>query len=128
MSSPEGGNNGADALYAGAYLAARGASVEIVRASDSVSTPKPWQPPRKAGCALVWGSGKDGILKAARRAGLWIDGLAGIQVRPPLTEPLSSLVTLLEEERIAAPDEPIVIAVDCPTGIGVDDGALSARC
>lgn len=117
-----GGNNGADALYAGAYLAARGASVEIVRASDSVHA-EALATAKESGCALV-DSGKDGILKAARRAGLWIDGLAGIGVRPPLTERLSSLVTLLEEERIAAPDEPIVIAVDCPTGIGVDDGAL----
>lgn len=118
-----GGDNGGDALYAGAYLAKRGADVEILRASDRVHEAS-FEAAVAAGCEIV-SPGEESIVRAARAAGLWIDGLAGIGIRPPLREPLAGLVSLLNSERMSAPDEPIVIAVDCPTGIGVDDGAIS---
>lgn len=118
-----GGDNGGDALYAGAHLARRGADVEILRASESIHE-SAFAAALDAGCRVV-ASGEDAIVRSARSAGLWIDGLAGIGLRPPLREPLASLVTLMSGEKQAAPDEPIIIAVDCPTGIGVDDGGIS---
>lgn len=115
-----GGNNGGDALYAGTRLARRGADVEILRAGTAIHEPA-YAAAIGAGCRPVIEGGER---RAAREAGLWIDGLAGIGMRPPLREPLAGLVTMLEQERASSPDEPIVIAVDCPTGIGVDDGGL----
>lgn len=115
-----GGNNGGDALYAGAVLARRGAAVDILRAGDTVHE-EGLRAALDAGARVL---PEGHVATAARAAGLWIDGLAGLGLRPPLREPLAGLVTLLEQERDAAPDEPIVIAVDCPTGIGIDDGGL----
>ncbi|WP_182354936.1 NAD(P)H-hydrate epimerase [Flaviflexus huanghaiensis] len=117
-----GGNNGGDALFAGAILARRGAVVDIFRVSDSIHEAG-LRAATEAGARVLPGE-RDDVVAAARAAGLWIDGIAGIGLRSPLREPLANLVTLLDEEREAAPDEPIVIAVDCPTGIGVDDGGL----
>lgn len=65
----------------------------------------------------------DGLITTARRAGVWLDGLAGIGVTGALREPLRSIVLALDAERQASPDEPVVIAVDTPSGVG-DTGAM----
>ena len=116
-----GGNNGGDALYAGAYLARRGAMVDVACPSGNVHEGG-YAAAIDAGCRTV---ADDELGTAARAAGVWIDGLAGIGLRPPLRDPLASVVAMLETERATSPDEPIVVAVDCPTGIGVDDGGVS---
>ncbi len=61
------------------------------------------------------------LVATARRAGVWLDGLAGIGVRGALREPLRSIIEALDSERRSSPDEPVVIAVDVPSGIS-DDG------
>lgn len=117
-----GGNNGADALYAGSYLARRGARVEIARTSGSVHEAA-LEAALDSGCRVIE-PGEEALVRAARDAGVWIDGIAGIGITPPLREPLAALVETLEQERLSSPAEPIIVAVDCPTGIGIDDGSL----
>ncbi len=121
------GNNGGDALFASALLAKRGLSVQ----------------------ALVCGVPHAGGVRAAERAGvqivsvpdnlrdvvglvaslgesaqIWIDGLVGIGARGPLREPHASVVRALTETRRRAAVEPLSVAVDVPSGIGVDDGTV----
>lgn len=118
-----GGNNGGDALHAGAYLARRGARVDLALLTDQAHE-EALAAARDAGCRIVE-PGTEALITATRYAGVWIDGIVGIGVSPPLREPLAGVVELLENERLSSPDEPIVVAADCPSGIGVDDGSLS---
>ncbi|MFD1506598.1 NAD(P)H-hydrate epimerase [Georgenia yuyongxinii] len=122
-----GGNNGGDALFAGSHLARRGCQVHAAVLAEH---------PHAAGLAAARAAGvrvhelagapelNDAVTALARRAGVWVDALTGIGARAPLREPLAGVVTALAAERAASPDEPVVVAVDVPSGIGVDDGAL----
>ncbi len=101
------GNNGGDALYAGALLARRGIEVRAVLASDRVH----------AGglAALVRAGGR--VVEEPGPADLVLDGLVGIGgdgsgLRGRAAAIVDGLV-----------GEPYVVAVDVPSGIGVDDGA-----
>ncbi|HET9498651.1 MAG TPA: NAD(P)H-hydrate dehydratase [Marmoricola sp.] len=101
------GDNGGDALLAGALLARRGAAVEAVLLSDEAHV---------AGLAALRASGGRTVgLEAARRPDVVVDGIVGIGGRPGL-----------RPDAVAAlgrfPDVPVV-AVDVPSGVAVDTGA-----
>ncbi len=123
-----GGNNGGDALYAAADLARRGVQVHAALCSNTVHE-EGLAAARAAGVRVtrVVSAGRDADLDAvidlARRSGVWLDGLAGIGLSGPLRDPLSGIVAALAEERAVSPDEPVVIAIDVPSGVG-DDGAV----
>lgn len=103
------GDNGADALYAGAELARRGAAVRAVLGSAKASQP--------ALAALRAAGGRVVELAAAGPADLVIDGLVGIGARGPLREPMLPLVAAAEERR--------VLAVDLPSGVDPDTGTVA---
>lgn len=119
------GDNGADALFAGAILARRGMSV---RAAINGSAHAPARKAAEhAGVRIVdlAGEGWEAKLRdLAFFGGTWIDGLVGIGASGPLRPPFSEWVRVLNEERERSPEEPTVIAVDVPSGVGVDDGDI----
>lgn len=102
------GDNGGDALFAGARLAGRGAAVEAVLLSDHAH----------AGglAALRARGGRVVALEDAHRPDVVLDGIVGIGGRPGLQP---------EAERAAGrfPDA-LVVAVDVPSGVGVDSGEV----
>lgn len=125
------GNNGGDALYALAALAARGATTTAVALGPvhDAGLAELW---RAGGRVLAVGDGAPGdpvwlgdAVAEAFAADVLLDGLLGIGARGGLREPAAGLVdllgALLDE---AGPGAPTVIAVDVPSGIGVDDGAV----
>jgi hydroxyethylthiazole kinase-like uncharacterized protein yjeF len=108
------GDNGGDALYAGARLAARGAVVTAIVAGSRV---------HQGGSAALRGTGGRLIEAADQRAhaaiaaaDLIIDGLLGIGGRGGLREPAASLAVAAQR----APGR--VVAVDLPSGIDADTG------
>ncbi|PFG42235.1 NAD(P)H-hydrate repair Nnr-like enzyme with NAD(P)H-hydrate dehydratase domain [Isoptericola jiangsuensis] len=148
------GNNGGDALHAGAHLVHRGVAVTAVLAADRV---------HEGGLAALRSAGGRVVDAAAAgrapaaaveaaRADVVLDGLVGIGARGPLRGSAAALVTALgaaglptagtdaEEGTPATHAEeaqgasaavaregtarPWVVAVDTPSGIGVDDGTL----
>ncbi|PWD50436.1 bifunctional ADP-dependent (S)-NAD(P)H-hydrate dehydratase/NAD(P)H-hydrate epimerase [Serinibacter arcticus] len=120
-----GGNNGADALYAAAELAARGAAVTAVllgsRTHEAAATAA-----RAAGVALV---PADALPEGAGRAAAGdavVDGITGIGAEAGLREPAASFVARLVDALAGADGgrRPLVVAVDVPSGVGVDDGRL----
>lgn len=122
-----GGNNGGDALWAAADLARRGVQVHAALCAPAVHA-EGLAGALAAGVRPVTvlrdgGVDTEALLRAARRAGVWIDGLAGIGLTGPLRDPLATVVRLLADERAASPDEPVVVAVDVPSGLG-DGGAV----
>lgn len=124
-----GGNNGGDALYALTFLARRG-----VATSAALVTPRPHEAgaaaARAAGVRLVdvapGGTLAAPVLAAlARSAAVWLDGMTGIGARGALREPMASAVRTLAAVRGEAARAPLAVAVDVPSGIGVDDGTVA---
>jgi ADP-dependent NAD(P)H-hydrate dehydratase / NAD(P)H-hydrate epimerase len=114
------GDNGGDALYAGALLARRGASV-IAITPGSGAHPGGTAALRAAGGrvqATQDGAPQDGAIS---QADLIIDGLLGIGGRGGLREPFAGLAQRAEQARQAGAT---VVAVDLPSGIDADTGAV----
>jgi ADP-dependent NAD(P)H-hydrate dehydratase / NAD(P)H-hydrate epimerase len=128
------GDNGGDALYAGALLARRGAAVTAITAAPKAH-PGGLAELRAAGGRVI-GDPADqrDAADAMARANLVIDGLLGIGGRGGLREPFAGLARLAEQARHGAPatEPPVtepragatVVAVDLPSGIDADTGAV----
>jgi hydroxyethylthiazole kinase-like uncharacterized protein yjeF len=102
------GDNGGDALYAGARLARRGAQVEAILLGAQA---------HRGGLAeLLARGGRLVDLAGAAEPDVLVDGIVGIGGRPGLTDEAHVAVR-------AFPGVPVV-AVDVPSGVGVDDGTL----
>jgi hydroxyethylthiazole kinase-like uncharacterized protein yjeF len=115
------GDNGGDALYAGARLAARGAVVTAVAAAARVHGAGT-AALRDAGGRLVEAAdpaGRTAADNAIAAADLVIDGLLGIGGHGGLREPAASLAAAAE--RAPGP----VVAVDLPSGIDADTGEVA---
>jgi len=139
------GDNGGDALFAGARLARRGVSVTAFLTSDTVHPAGSAALVSAGGrCVQVGpdsaalhragshgagahGSGQHGVgpdsaVEAWAQlevADLVVDGLLGLGGRPGLREPAAGLV-----DRI--PDHAAVVAVDLPSGVDPDTGATGS--
>jgi hydroxyethylthiazole kinase-like uncharacterized protein yjeF len=128
------GDNGGDALYAGARLAGRGAQVTAVQAGPRIhaggaSALKneggrivPVTPPRAPedtppDVPARYDAGHD-VRRAIGHADLIIDGMLGIGGKGGLREPYATLAQL------AATAAATMVAVDLPSGIDADTGAV----
>jgi hydroxyethylthiazole kinase-like uncharacterized protein yjeF len=119
------GDNGGDALYAGARLAGRGAAVTAI---GSEIHPGGAAALREAGGEIV--PVPDAAIEAAvahaviERADLIVDGLLGIGGRGGLRQPFAGLARQAEQAR---QDGATVVAVDLPSGIDADTGAVDGE-
>ena len=121
------GNNGGDALWAGARLAARGARVDALLLAPSVHAEGLAALRRAGGQALQvivggtsGGTDLPGSLLAA--ADLVVDGIVGLGGSPGLREPAAGLVAVLT----GLEPRPAVVAVDLPSGVDADGGTTPA--
>jgi hydroxyethylthiazole kinase-like uncharacterized protein yjeF len=111
------GDNGGDALYAGARLAARGAVVTAVAAAERMH--EGGAAALRASGGRVIGAGDQAADGAIAAADLIIDGLLGIGGRGGLREPAASLAAAAGRARA------LVVAVDLPSGIDADTGEVA---
>src|SRR5947208_4775514 len=112
------GDNGGDALYAGALLARRGAAVTAIATGSRV------HPGGTAALRQAGGRVTDETRNAdalTDDADLIVDGLLGIGGRGGLREPFAGLAAGAERARQAGAT---VVAVDLPSGIDADTGAV----
>ncbi len=113
------GDNGGDALYAGALLARRGVAVTAIAAGSTV------HPGGTAALRQAGGRVSDDTADAAAAlldaADLIVDGLLGIGGHGGLREPFAGLAAGAERARQAGAT---VVAVDLPSGIDADTGAV----
>ncbi|SNR98928.1 yjeF C-terminal region, hydroxyethylthiazole kinase-related/yjeF N-terminal region [Geodermatophilus pulveris] len=108
------GNNGGDALFAGAHLARRGARVTAVLLDPERVHPAGLAALRAAGGRVTGPGGPTGL----ERADLVLDGIVGIGGRGGLRAPAAALV-----ER-AATGPGLMVAVDVPSGVDATTGAV----
>ena len=117
------GDNGGDALYAGALLARRGAAVTAIAAGSTVH-PGGAAALRQAGGRVSDDTGDAAVGPMAHPitgADLIVDGLLGIGGHGGLREPFAGLAAGAERARQAGAT---VVAVDLPSGIDADTGAV----
>jgi ADP-dependent NAD(P)H-hydrate dehydratase / NAD(P)H-hydrate epimerase len=117
------GNNGGDALLAGALLQRQGAQVLGVLLGSRVHD-RGLRMYRTSGGRVLDARGLEGeasAVEAIERADLLIDGLVGISGRAGLTESAEKLVA-------AIPAEVAVVAVDMPSGVAPDTGEMGGSC
>ncbi|NVI89671.1 NAD(P)H-hydrate dehydratase, partial [Actinomadura sp. BRA 177] len=108
-----GGDNGGDALYAGARLARRGARVHAVQAGSKIHEPG-LAALRAAGGRLL----TTGEESAIAGADLIIDGLTGIGGTGGLRDPHARYAA------IAAESPGLVVACDVPSGVDASTGRV----
>jgi len=114
------GDNGGDALFAGARLAGRGARVAAVTAGSGLHEAGS-AALRAAGGLVTTGGGPDPAAVIAG-ADLIIDGILGIGGRGGLREPAATLAGLTAQ---AAKAGAVVVAADLPSGVDADTGAVA---
>jgi ADP-dependent NAD(P)H-hydrate dehydratase / NAD(P)H-hydrate epimerase len=116
------GDNGGDALYAAARLARRGAAVTAIAAGSRVH-PGGAAALREAGGRVTADlTDAPGLMaQLITGADLIVDGLLGIGGRGGLREPFAGLARQAERARQAGAT---VVAVDLPSGIDADTGAV----
>lgn len=117
-----GGNNGGDALFAGALLARRGAAVRAVLLAPDRVHADGLAELRRSGGAAVAVSADTPVAQALREStpDLVVDGIVGIGARGGLRDVAAEAVAALD----ALDPRPIVVAVDVPSGVDVDTGAV----
>ncbi|MFF5754375.1 NAD(P)H-hydrate dehydratase [Streptomyces longwoodensis] len=109
------GDNGGDALYAGARLARRGAGVAAVLLAPGRAHPAGLAAFRRAGGAVLE---RDRAEDAVARADLVVDGIVGIGGKGGLRPEAAALA------RAAAASRAAVVAVDLPSGVEADTGEV----
>ncbi|MFD2090230.1 NAD(P)H-hydrate dehydratase [Blastococcus deserti] len=109
------GNNGGDALVAGAHLAARGARVTAVLLDPGRAHPAGLRALRRAGGRVLDPTAEDNGLD---RADLVLDGIVGIGGSGGLRPRAAALA----EQAARGPG--LLVAVDVPSGVDADTGAV----
>jgi hydroxyethylthiazole kinase-like uncharacterized protein yjeF len=113
-----GGNNGGDALFAGAYLRERGAAVTALLLTDNPHAEGISAFRRAGGRVTSW---SDDCLADVGDADLVIDGLVGIGGSGALREPMAECVRVVNALANA------IIAVDIPSGVNANTGAVEGE-
>ncbi|MFE9430883.1 NAD(P)H-hydrate dehydratase [Streptomyces sp. NPDC006640] len=109
------GDNGGDALYAGARLARRGAGVTAVLLAPDRTHPEGRAALLRAGGTTAAPDTAEPLL---RRADLVVDGIVGIGGKGGLRPDAARLAELADASRAA------VVAVDLPSGVEADTGEV----
>ncbi|MGW9030223.1 NAD(P)H-hydrate dehydratase [Streptomyces sp. NPDC055722] len=109
------GDNGGDALYAGARLARRGAGVTAVLLAPDRAHPGGLAALRRAGGSVAQPGAAEELIESAD---LVVDGIVGIGGKGGLRPDAARLAALAGESGAA------VVAVDLPSGVEADTGEV----
>ena len=112
------GNNGGDALFAGAYLAKRGLRVDALTVDQRVHGVGLQSFVRSGGTVRTWAPDDPKALRLLDGADVIIDGLVGIGATGALRGPAAEVVTAMNGSQA------LRIAVDLPSGIDADTGQV----
>jgi hydroxyethylthiazole kinase-like uncharacterized protein yjeF len=135
------GNNGGDGLVAAHYLSEMGADVTCYIWKRDVEGDRNYLRARDDGLRVLWAeddSGYAALCDLVSGAHVLVDALLGVGVTRPIGGTLKKLLDVVRQalDPIASsgltdtvPSElgrtgPLVVAVDCPTGIDCDTGGL----
>ncbi len=110
------GNNGGDALFAGARLSARGVAVTaLILAPDRV---------HRDGLAALRAAGGTIVQTMPSTVDMVVDGIVGIGAQGGLRGVAAEVVDGMRALSTAEGGRPVVVSVDVPSGVDVDTGAV----
>ncbi len=115
------GNNGGDALWAGAMLAERGCRVDALLLADRSHEGGRRALLRAGGRVHRWDPADADLVSVTAAADLVVDGILGIGGSGGLRADAAGLVDLVSAA------EAVVVAVDVPSGVDADTGVVSGR-
>jgi NAD(P)H-hydrate epimerase len=127
------GNNGGDTLVALAHLAENyqwSATAYLVR-PRIVGDPLLERLTRVGGSVLGVEQDHDyhGLMESLANHAVWLDGILGTGVILPLKPEIARVLELANQAAAHAPDSPpLVVAVDCPSGVNCDNGEAPEEC
>jgi NAD(P)H-hydrate epimerase len=119
------GNNGGDALFAGAELAALGATVTVLPAADRLHEAGRIAAENAGARMLPADITTDAAASVARESDVVVDGIlgTGTTANPALRGRALELVAAILPV-LAGEHPPVVVAVDLPSGVHPDDGSV----
>lgn len=128
------GDNGGDALFAGAHLAERGADVRIVAIGPRLHEEGAAAAHRAGATDLDPDADPSAFAAAIDAADVLVDGILGIgaaaspalrgRARDVVARVIERLAERGHAEKPAGTRHPLVVAVDLPSGISPDDGRV----
>jgi len=123
------GNNGGDALVALEHLASQGWDVVAYlvkrKADDLVKRVED-----AGGTILSAEEDEDyeALFAHIETAHVLLDGLLGTGIKLPLLTPIPNLLTAVNDALELVDEPPLVVAVDCPSGVNCDTGEAAVEC
>jgi len=123
------GNNGGDALVALEHLASRGwdvVSYLVKRKADDLVK----RVEDAGGTILSAEEDEDyeALFAHIETAHVLLDGLLGTGIKLPLRTPIPNLLTAVNDALELVDEPPLVVAVDCPSGVNCDTGEAAVEC
>lgn len=123
------GNNGGDSLVALEHLAAQGwevAAYLVKRKADKLV-----KRVEDAGGKILYAE-KDEDYEAlfahVETAHVLLDGLLGTGIKLPLRAPIPDLLNAVTDALELLDEPPLIVAVDCPSGVNCDTGEAAEEC
>jgi NAD(P)H-hydrate epimerase len=110
------GNNGGDGRVLGRYLAGWGARVSYFLWKENAL--------ERNGHVVPAGEPLGNVREALASADIVVDALLGTGHARPLAPTMRQALALIQSERDRRPGGPIVLAVDLPSGLNADTGAV----
>lgn len=125
------GNNGGDTLVALAYLAEEG-----WKTCAAIIRPRPADDPLIARLQAAGGQvarldehfDPQALGQLLHQHGLLLDGVLGTGARLPLKTEVAQVLDFTRRQLHAMENPPVVIAVDCPSGVDCDSGEAADEC
>ncbi|MFC2052677.1 NAD(P)H-hydrate dehydratase [Chloroflexota bacterium] len=125
------GNNGGDTLVALSYLAEKG-----WQASAYIILPRPEDDTLMQRLARSGGvihkieddKNLSGLIKIMQEHAILLDGILGTGIHLPLKPNLAKILDFIRIRIQKDPIPPIVVAVDCPSGMDCDSGDTAPEC
>lgn len=124
------GNNGGDGLVAARHLDEWGARVEVYLCAPRKSGDKPFVDAEESSIPIFEARKDDGLRNLRRLLSsceLVIDAVLGTGASRPLEGAMKRALELVMEEKSRRPHLP-VLALDVPSGLNADTGAVDAAC
>lgn len=124
------GNNGGDALVAARYLHEWGADVNVFLLTDRSSEDKNLELLKQYAIPVIQLEHGPKFLKLKEllsNAEIVIDGILGTGRARPLEGDFKEVLSRVNQEKLKRP-ELIIVAVDIPTGLNADTGAVDHSC
>ncbi len=123
------GNNGGDALVALEYLSSQGwevAAYMVNRKTDELA--KRVEDSGGTILSIEDDEEYEALFAHVETANVLLDGLLGTGIKLPLRAPIPSLLNAVSDALELVDEPPLVVAVDCPSGVNCDTGEAATEC